>query len=90
MDNVEPLIRVRDTWMSFPGKAAGQNVHVLENINFDIRPGEFVCIVGPSGCGKSTMLNILGGFLKETRGDVNELRGRTGVQTELVLDLDVA
>ena len=70
MDNVEPLIRVRDAWMSFPGKSNGQHVHVLENINFDIRPGEFVCIVGPSGCGKSTMLNILGGFLKETRGDV--------------------
>lgn len=70
MGNAEPLIRVRDTWMSFLGKTAGQFVHVLENINFDIRPGEFVCIVGPSGCGKSTMLNILGGFLKETRGDV--------------------
>lgn len=70
MDNAEPLIRVRDTWMSFPGKTTGQPVHVLENINFTVRPGEFVCIVGPSGCGKSTMLNILGGFLKETRGDV--------------------
>ena len=70
MDNAEPLIRVRDTWMSFPGKVAGQFVHVLEKTSFDIRPGEFVCIVGPSGCGKSTLLNILGGFLKETRGDV--------------------
>jgi NitT/TauT family transport system ATP-binding protein len=56
--------------MSFPGKANGQSVNVLENINFAVRPGEFVCIVGPSGCGKSTMLNILGGFLKETRGEV--------------------
>src|SRR5690606_21572510 len=61
---------VRDTWMSFPGKSNGKYVHVLENVNFDIRAGEFVCIVGPSGCGKSTMLNILGGFLKETRGEV--------------------
>ncbi len=70
MDNSERLIQVRDTWMSFPGKTPGQPIHVLENVNFDIRAGEFVCIVGPSGCGKSTLLNILGGFLKETRGVV--------------------
>lgn len=70
MDNGKPLIQVRDAWMSFPGKQAGQSIHVLERVSFDVRKGEFVCLVGPSGCGKSTMLNILGGFLKETRGDV--------------------
>jgi NitT/TauT family transport system ATP-binding protein len=70
MDNGKPLIQVRDTWMSFPGKQAGQPIHVLERVGFEVRKGEFVCLVGPSGCGKSTMLNILGGFLKETRGDV--------------------
>ncbi|HEX8128480.1 MAG TPA: tryptophan 7-halogenase, partial [Pyrinomonadaceae bacterium] len=32
--------------------------------------GEFVCIVGPSGCGKSTLLNIIGGFLRASRGKV--------------------
>ena len=70
MDNAKPLIDVRDVWMSFAGKDPGQPVHVLEHVSFDVRAGEFVCIVGPSGCGKSTMLNILGGFLKETRGTV--------------------
>jgi ABC-type nitrate/sulfonate/bicarbonate transport system ATPase subunit len=64
------LIQVRDAWMSFPGKEPGQPVHVLERVNFQVRQGEFVCLVGPSGCGKSTMLNILGGFLKETRGEI--------------------
>lgn len=70
MEEDNSLIRVRDTWMSFPGKQASQPVHVLENCNFRVSKGEFVCIVGPSGCGKSTLLNILGGFLKETRGEV--------------------
>src|SRR5258708_4089865 len=70
MDNGKPLIQVRDAWMSFPGKENGSRIDVLERVNFHVRPGEFVCLVGPSGCGKSTMLNILGGFLKETRGEV--------------------
>jgi NitT/TauT family transport system ATP-binding protein len=70
MDNAKPLISIRDTWMSFPGKTANQPIHVLERVNLDVYPGEFVCIVGPSGCGKSTLLNILGGFLKQTRGEV--------------------
>lgn len=33
----------------------------LENISFQVFPGEFVAIVGPSGCGKSTLLNIIAG-----------------------------
>jgi putative ABC transport system ATP-binding protein len=32
----------------------------LDNINFDVKEGEFVSIMGPSGCGKSTLLNIIG------------------------------
>ncbi len=69
MDKGKPLIQVQDAWMSFPGKDANP-IHVLERVSFQVRQGEFVCIVGPSGCGKSTLLNILGGFLKETRGEI--------------------
>ena len=32
----------------------------LENVNLDVRKGEFLSIMGPSGCGKSTLLNIMG------------------------------
>jgi NitT/TauT family transport system ATP-binding protein len=64
-----PAIAIRDLWMSFPGKQSGQLIHVLERINLEVTPGEFVCIVGPSGCGKSTLLNIVGGFLRQSRGE---------------------
>jgi ABC-type nitrate/sulfonate/bicarbonate transport system ATPase subunit len=66
----DSVISVRDLWMSFPGKRAGEKIHVLENVSATITPGEFVCIVGPSGCGKSTLLNIIGGFLSQTQGEV--------------------
>lgn len=55
--------------MSFPGKRDGEPIHVLEDVNAEVQPGEFVCIVGPSGCGKSTLLNIIGGFLHSTSGE---------------------
>ena len=67
--SAEPVIAIRDLWMSFPGKQSGQLIHVLERVNLEVTPGEFVCIVGPSGCGKSTLLNIIGGFLHQTRGE---------------------
>jgi ABC-type nitrate/sulfonate/bicarbonate transport system ATPase subunit len=48
----------------------GAGVSALEDINFEVTEGEFVCIVGPSGCGKSTLLNVLAGFLSPTSGSV--------------------
>jgi NitT/TauT family transport system ATP-binding protein len=65
-----PAVAVRDLWMSYPVPRRGEPIHVLERINLEVRRGEFVCIVGPSGCGKTTLLNILGGFLEATRGEV--------------------
>ncbi len=63
-------IAVHDIALTFPGKGQGEPIAVLKGINFTVKSGEFVCIVGPSGCGKTTLLNIIGGFLSPTHGEV--------------------
>ncbi len=45
-------------------------VHVINDVNFSVKPFEFVAVVGPSGCGKSTLLNIMSGLLKPQSGVV--------------------
>lgn len=45
-------------------------LQVLNNINFEIKKGEFICIVGPTGCGKTTFLNLLTRIYEPTCGDI--------------------
>ena len=42
----------------------------VDDINLEIAPGEFVCLLGPSGCGKSTLLNVVAGFVEAAEGRV--------------------
>ncbi|MDO4441099.1 MAG: ABC transporter ATP-binding protein [Moraxella sp.] len=44
--------------------------NVFENVNFDIKKNEFICLIGHSGCGKSTILNALAGLEKQTGGQI--------------------
>lgn len=43
---------------------------VLEDISFSVQPGEFIAIFGPNGGGKTTLLQLLMGFLRPTRGQI--------------------
>lgn len=45
-------------------------VHALNDINLNIRPGEFVSILGPSGCGKSTLMMLVSGLVPLSTGRI--------------------
>lgn len=46
------------------------DLHVLDDISFDVKKGEFLCVVGPTGCGKTTFLNLLTRLIPPTSGDL--------------------
>ncbi len=50
----------------------------LNEVDLNIKEGEFVAVMGPSGCGKSTLLNILGMIDSPTRGDYYFLEDEVG------------
>src|ERR1700730_7988668 len=45
-------------------------VHVVKDVNLEIRDKEFVVLVGPSGCGKTTTLRMVAGLESVTAGDI--------------------
>ena len=48
----------------------GKPVPVLEDIDLEIRPGEFISILGASGCGKSTLLRLIVGLDQDYQGQI--------------------
>jgi sulfonate transport system ATP-binding protein len=51
------------------------SLHVLDDIDFQVQAGEFICIVGFSGCGKSTLLRMIGGLERVGQGTI-EMQGK--------------
>lgn len=58
------FVRVREL-----GKSYGET-RIFENIEFDIRKGEFITLLGPSGCGKSTLLRCIAGLNSINEGEI--------------------
>jgi NitT/TauT family transport system ATP-binding protein len=63
-----PILKTRSLCKVF--LAPQGPMKAIEDIGFDVYTGEFLCIVGPSGCGKTTLLQIIGGLLHPTEGEV--------------------
>ena len=66
----ETIIKIENISKSFGDKV------VLNNINLEIKRGEFVTLLGPSGCGKTTLLRMLAGFTKPDEGGVISMEGK--------------
>jgi len=52
-------------------KNKSNSINALNNLNLDVKEGEIFGLLGPNGAGKSTFINILGGIVIKTSGDVN-------------------
>ncbi|MCR3746816.1 ABC transporter ATP-binding protein [Lentzea californiensis] len=61
---VKPAVSVRGLHKAFGART------VLDGIDLEVEPGEFVALLGRSGCGKSTLLRILAGLDREVGGEV--------------------
>jgi NitT/TauT family transport system ATP-binding protein len=64
------LVRLERVSLTFPGIPGREPVEVLRDIEFTVKPGEFVSIIGPSGCGKSTLLSMVAGYIAPSAGRV--------------------
>ena len=62
----EALLRVEGLRKVYDGR----DVEAVRDLTFDVRKGEFVCVVGPSGAGKTTLLKCIAGLLPPTSGRV--------------------
>ena len=63
------MLSVNNLSLSFGG------LQVLENVSFDVHPGELFAIIGPNGAGKTSILNSISGFYRPEQGSVH-LEGR--------------
>ncbi|BAU94846.1 ABC transporter ATPase [Corynebacterium suranareeae] len=62
-------ISVKNVGVTFHSRDGAEN-KVLEGVDFDVAPGEFVSIVGQSGSGKTTLLKTISGLQQATAGEV--------------------
>jgi putative ABC transport system ATP-binding protein len=65
---MEPLVTVSDVHKEY--RRGSERIDVLQGVNLEIAPGEFLALMGPSGSGKTTLLNLIGGLDRPTRGSI--------------------
>lgn len=62
--NNNPVISLKDVWAGYEEDV------VLESVNFDLFPNDFVGLIGPNGGGKTTLIKVILGLIKPRRGEV--------------------
>jgi putative ABC transport system ATP-binding protein len=67
---IEKKVLVRIRGLAKDYKRGVETVHVLQQLDLDIREGDFLALMGPSGSGKSTLLNLIGGLDRPSGGEL--------------------
>ena len=67
----ENFVDFQNVWLAYNEELLAQNNFAVEDINLQVRQGEFIAIVGPSGCGKSTFMKLTTGLKKPTKGSIH-------------------
>lgn len=78
------LFSLLDVNLSFGGPA------VLEKVNFQVDPGERVCLLGRNGAGKSTLMSVIAGEMKPDTGDVFRQPGSLFTRLTQDVPMDLA
>ncbi len=84
------VVTFENLWCVFEHRS-GQLVNALQDVNFDVQSGEFVCVVGRSGHGKTTLLRVLAGLQPPTAGQVrlgDEVVSAPGADRAMVFQQD--
>lgn len=68
-ENSKPLVQVKHLKKYFKAKKKGSMLHAVDDVSFEIYPGETLGLVGESGCGKSTVGNVLMRLHNATEGE---------------------
>ncbi|GHS87578.1 spermidine/putrescine ABC transporter ATP-binding protein [Synergistales bacterium] len=63
-------VRLVNIVKTFKDPQSGQPVNAVNDVSFEIAPGDLVTLLGPSGCGKTTVLRMLSGFENPTSGHI--------------------
>ncbi len=64
-----PLVTVRQVQKTY--RRGAERIDVLQGVDLEIAPGEFLALMGPSGSGKTTLLNLLGGLDRPSAGTID-------------------
>jgi NitT/TauT family transport system ATP-binding protein len=65
-----PFVDFDQVWLAYNDDLLAQNVFAVEDINLQVKKGEFIAIVGPSGCGKSTFMKLTTGLKMPSMGKI--------------------
>jgi NitT/TauT family transport system ATP-binding protein len=64
------FVDFQNVWLAYNDELLAQNHFAVEDINLQVRQGEFIAIVGPSGCGKSTFMKLTTGLKRPSKGQI--------------------